>query len=362
MIDDDEVYWGDIPENADPALLPSAKPFIDALRTVFVGQRLLSFRELCGRVPGQGDARASGLLPVEPMAAALQQAFLAAVAAKERQTPAEVLVADYGLPALKSGPIELPIILEISDFAATAERIEQMLALRPAGIGYRLTGGRTAEAIGGNAEFLQRFVRELAERIDAMHDAQPDRPAIYLAMQGALGALAGDPRRQMGHILGNCAGLQSAAGALDLYLEEPIFVNDPIEQASLMRQLKDYCQRSTAFTKQPLFAIRRDAYVGDEWSVYSDIQAVDVLALNVSKQPLIDSLMSQMATVDRAIIKTIVSYSCDEDCSYRWTKTGSDMAIACSAGLLLSYDNGSDVQYRQARRYVSELSTWLSGR
>jgi methylaspartate ammonia-lyase len=352
VIDDHTVHWGDI------ALWDDTPPpgLSDDLESTFVGRPLNSFRELC---------TLQGVLPELPgrCAAGLQQALLLAVAAQASLTPAEVLAGEYGLPALKPSSITCPIFLEISDFAATAERIDQMLALRPAGIGYRLTGGRPAEAIGENAEYLQRFVRELAERI-ATAGGPNYRTAIYLGLNGALGVLAGDPRRQIGRVLGHCAGLQAAAGALDLYLEEPFWLEDHLAQAALLRQLKEYCRRSAAFEKQPLFVARVGAdgapADGEKPDVYGDVAAVDVLVLPAGEEQSIDELMRRVVTLGRAGVKVMLAYRAEPIYSPRRLEAAVDVALAGSAALLLSVDSGAARLPTVVNRHVAEAGAWVN--
>ena len=289
----------------------------------------------------------------------MQQALLAAVAATRQQTAAETLAEAYGFPAPQHAPLEVPLFLEISDFAATAERIDRMLALRPAAIGYRLTGGQVAEAIGLNAEYLQRFVRELAGRIATQADGEEGRPAIYLGLNGALGELVGDPRRQLGQILGHCAGLQSAVGGLDLHLEDPFVLDDPFAQPALFHQLKDYCRRSSAFDKQPFLVARAHGQDHAGVSAYGDIQAVDGLVFDVAAGWSIDRLMTQLAALRGVGIRAIISHSLLEFTLQRWPTTIADIAIAGAAELLLSYDHGPNRQLAAATGRIAEVTAWL---
>jgi methylaspartate ammonia-lyase len=126
---------------------------------------------------------------------AWQQAALAAAAQIQGRGVVELLADEYGLASPGHSTTNVRLFLEISDFAATAERVERMLALRPGGVGYRLTGGRVAESIGEGGQHLQRFVRDLGRRMDSVYGEGDSRPAIYLGLNGALGQLAGDPVR-----------------------------------------------------------------------------------------------------------------------------------------------------------------------
>lgn len=350
VVDDDIVYWGDVVAHGEDALSPDVLSLV--LEPALIGRPLTSFKALCAGLPRTGE----GQNEIESLTDGVQQALLSAVAAQARLTPAELLAKEYGLLGRKPGPIEPPLFLEISDFAATAGRIDEMLALRPAAIGYRLTGSQPAAALGDNAEYLQRFVRELAERITSTADPA-GRPAIYLGLNGALGVLVGDPRRQIGRVMGHCAGLQAAAGALDLYLEEPFLLNEQLAQAALLRQLKEYCGSSRAFEKQPQFAAR--VRLDDEaLAVYSDVQAADALAVDVGVGRPLDQIMSRLSDLSATGIRVNISCSRHDFSTIRWLTTIVEMAIASSAGLLLSIDPGNEGMWEAVSRQLLEASAW----
>lgn len=355
VVDDARVYWGEclFPAAADG---PPAGHVLDVIASTLVGHSLSNFRELCALLSAPDTA---ALERAETLIGAVQQALLAGVAATRQQTAAEALAEAYGFPAPPHAPLEVPIFLEISDFAATAERIDQMLALRPAAVGYRLTGGQVAEAIGPNAEYLQRFVRELAGRIATQADGQGGRPAIYLGLNGALGELVGDPRRQLGQILGHCAGLQSAVGGLDLYLEDPFVLDDPVAQPALFHQLKDYCRRSSAFDKQPFLVARAAGRDHDSVTAYGDIGAVEGLVFDLAAGWSIDRLMTQLAALRGAGVKAIISHSSLELLPPHWSTTIANMATVGATGLLLSHDHGADGQLAAVIRRIAEVSAWL---
>ncbi|CUS02204.2 protein of unknown function [Candidatus Promineifilum breve] len=355
VVDDARVYWGDchLPAATDG---PPAGRVLDVMASALVGQELSDFRELCASIPA---IDAATLEQSGAFIGAGQQALLAAVAATRQQTAAETLAEAYGFPAPQHAPIEVPLFLEISDFAATAERIDRMLALRPAAVGYRLTGGQVAEAIGPNAEYLQRFVRELAGRIATQADGEGGWPAIYLGLNGALGALVGDPRRQLGQVLGHCAGLQSAVGGLDLYLEDPFVLDDAIAQPALFHQLKDYCRRSSAFDKQPFLVARAPGHDHDSVSAYGDIGAVDGLVFDLAAGWSIDRLMTQLVALRGAGARAIISHSTLELVSHHWPATIADMAIAGATALLLSYDHSPNSQLATTTGRIAEVTAWL---
>lgn len=272
------VHWGDVtlPPGVDRATaVASALRLRERITPALCGQQPEGLGNLSGRVrPAAGEEGALG----QALLLAAQWAWLAAV----RATPEAVnhLQREYALPVDDAAPAApAACFLEISDHAATAEQIDRMLALRPAGIGYRLTGGQVAEAIGQNAEHLQRFVRELGRRAETLAPGESYRPSVYLGLNGALGQLAGDPVRHIGKVLGNVVGLQTAAGERQLILEEPFLLDDLLGQAANLHRLREFIRLTPDSLKRaaPTLLATRAPAAPDDVQVYSDTAAAHVL-------------------------------------------------------------------------------------
>lgn len=282
LTDDGAVHWGDVslPAGADrTAALKAALRLRERITPTLSGQRPEGLRDLSGRVRsavGEEDEMGRALL------VAAQEAWLEAACAT--RDAAGRLRREYAFPGGDAAATaQVACFLEISDHAATAERVDRMLALRPAGIGYRLTGGHVAEAIGQNAEHLQRFVRELGRRAETLAPGEGYRPSVYLGLNGALGQLAGDPVRHIGKVLGNVVGLQTAAGERQLILEEPFLLDDLLGQAANLHRLRDFIRRTPDSLKRAaptLLAVRAPGSP-DDAQVYSDTAAAHVLVADL---------------------------------------------------------------------------------
>jgi methylaspartate ammonia-lyase len=356
--DGGRVFWGDCLFLAEGVESPSTiRHWIDLSTQALRGQRVESFRDLCDRLrpclPSAGESHLA-----DAVRAALQQGLSAAVAEARHQTVAEALTAAYELSLQEQPPYEVPLFLEISDFAATAERIDQMLSLRPAGIGYRLTGGQVAAAIGENAQHLQRFVRELGRRAGSMDAGGDNRPIFYLGLNGAFGELAGDPVRNIGKVLGNCVGLQDAAGGRRLILEQPILLEDTIAQSSNLHRLKDALYRRWDSHKrgEPLRLVARGSHMSDhELALYVDTQAVHGLIFDFSTTTDVDGLMRRLVLLHNSGLDSYLSL--DPAASHRWAVTAADVALAGrAAGLALSFDAGNEHHYLACARRLAEAT------
>ena len=300
---DGAAYWGDVtlPEGVGQAeALVVAHHLRERLTPALSGQRPESLRDFSGR------AREAAIDDT-PLGEALKLAWQAAWLGAIRATPdaAARLRREYVFPT--DPPIAGPpaCFLEISDHAATAERIDGLLALRPAGLGYRLTGGRVAEAIGPNAEHLQRFVRELGRRATTLAPGASYRPAMYLALNGALGELAGDPVRHIGKVLGNVVGLQTAAGERRLILEEPFRLDDPLGQAANLHRLKEFIRRTPDSLKRaaPTLLVAPLSGVGHETQVYADTAAAHAVVYDLLSGD-IDPVLAEMSRAAAAGLAT----------------------------------------------------------
>lgn len=303
---DDRVWWGDVipPSGADAETTARAARLArDLITPSLVGQPLETFRVLWTQARHALEVRQSDSDGYEAAAAAdraWQHAFLDAAAAVQGLSVSECIRREYDLAAHEiAAPPSL--FLEIGDYAATAERIDRMLALRPTGLGYRLTGGRVAEAIGADAERLQRFVRELGQRA-GMLLGDGYRPAIYLGLNGALGRLAGDPIRHIGKVLANVVGLQSAAGERQLIIESPFLIGEAVEQAANLHRLKDFIRRtptSLRRTYPTLLVADGRALVAADLQLYIDVSAVHAFLLDPITNDL-DATLSAIAQIHAA--------------------------------------------------------------
>ncbi len=294
---DGAVYWGDVtlPAGVDRSTaLASALRLRERITPALSGQRPESLHDLSGQAQSALDTEGE---VGEALLVAAQAAWLEA--ARAAGDAVGRLRREYAFPdedALPAAP--LTCFLEISDHAATAERVDQMLALRPPGIGYRLTGGRVAEAIGENAEHLQRFVRELGRRAETLAPGERYRPSVYLGLNGALGQLAGDPVRHIGKVLGNVVGLQTAAGDRQLILEEPFLLDDILGQAANLHRLRDFIRRTPDSLKRaaPTLLAARAPASPDDTQVYRDTDAAHILVA-----PLPGDLDAALTGLSRAV-------------------------------------------------------------
>ena len=290
-----------------------------------------------------------------------------AVADTEGRLPAEILAQEYSLAGEQPLPTTLPLILAVDDYAATAERFERIIALRPDGIGYRLAGVRPAEAIGLNAELLQRFVRELLQRAKVA-GGEEYRPTLYLGLAGSLGQLAADPVRHIGKVLGHCVGLQEAVGDGRLILEEPCLLDAPTAQAANLHRLRDFLRRTPSSLKrsEPAWLAARGSKLSDEiFQQYIDTAPANGLTFDLPAESDIDRLMTRWAALRAggAVGYLALPPGNESGLTSRRIALAVDLALAAPAGgLILNFNNGDERIYHAIARQLAESRVWLAGR
>jgi len=361
LSDSGQVFWGDYLSDDAPAdRLITIERLADRCLSKVQGHPLSGFRALWRSVQPVFPPDHGRVPEADGVGAAIQQALLAAVSTAQQCTVADLLTNEYAQPNLDPAHADFPVLLEISDFAATAAGIEHMLALRPGGIGYRLTGGRAAEALGESGEYLQRFIAELAQRVNELEGDVGYQPTIYLGLNGALGQLAGDPVRHFDKALEICAGLQESAGSHRLVLEEPIHLDDPTARTANLIRLKE----SLRIEKQPQKQVEATQLVIDgstlgheELAFYAEVRAIQAMMFDLVSTGDIDRVMTHTTKLNAARVGSFIRI--DDRTTPRWVKTAIAVAEASrSAGLIVGINDGNDSVYRQIVRHRSETITY----
>ena len=276
MIDDSKIGWGsceyikvdDPPEFQSPFLIDEGIATTEASVVPFlVGQKLTSFRKLATRLESlretvtinipiplteggsQGISRRAiitGFLsssdpdtvpalvekttverPIHPtLRHGLSQALLSAVSMLRGVTAAEVIAEEFDLPfPSKAVPLQVPIrrgqSLVIHDQVST--------------LAYAVGGTDPEDSLGPNGERIQRFIRQLRERL--VKAGQHCQITIHLDARGNLGKLYGN---DLGKVLGALYGLEQAALPCLIRVQDPLIMDDLDAQIKAMGQLRDY--------------------------------------------------------------------------------------------------------------------------
>lgn len=151
-------------------------------------------------------------------------ALLGAAAAAQGMTAAELAAERFSLPLPPAAP-PLHQELDWGDPRPEPDGGTSSFGLTP-------PPGPVNKVLGGSGERLQALVRSTAESL-AQHGHQ-SAPTIHLSLNGSLGALFDG---NVGKMLGALYGLERAAGACRLRVEDPLPLEDLGDQLAKLAEL-----------------------------------------------------------------------------------------------------------------------------
>lgn len=183
----------------------------------------------------------------------LSQALLEATALASQRLKAEVICDEYQLPVI-AAPI--PLFGQSGDdrYAAVDKMIIKGVDALPHGL-----INNVEEKLGYQGEKLEAYIRWLAQRIKTLAHDPAYRPALHIDVYGTIGLIFDhQPQRVAAYI----AGLQQAAGDLELYIEGPVDAGEKAAQIEQMSQISAHLSQLGSPVK----------LVADEWcNTYQDI-------------------------------------------------------------------------------------------
>lgn len=331
-LDDGRVFWGDcLPVDGLDMASPTVRRLVDLCAQRLKGEPLVGFRHSCRQIHPVFPP--TGRMPLaDSVRGALEQGILAAVAWTLRLAELEVLEREYELEGNEWGNLQPQIIVETNDFDATPEGIGRIMAIRPHGIGYRLTSDLVAESIGAEAEYLLTFVGEL---VQLSRQTLEFNPIIYLGLNGALGRLTEDPVREIGKILSICRKLEDVAGECQLMLEDVFILSDSAAQADNYHRLKKLLMRAPrpqSAKKAQLVATART--IGAEGiPLYLDAQSVDSIIFEPLRTASIDETMISHSYIGSTGIGHGISFASRPGgyAIWSWLNTVSTLSVATSS-------------------------------
>lgn len=185
----------------------------------------------------------------------LTQALLDAAALASRRLKAEVLCAEYGLPVVAKA---IPLFGQSGDdrYAAADKMILKGIDVLPHGL-----INNVPDKLGYRGEKLEEYIRWLVKRVEKLGGGECYRPDLHIDVCGTIGSIFDhDAVKVAGYI----AGLEQAAGPLNLYIE------GPVDAGSRERQIEEMGKITTELARigSPV------KLVADEWcNTYEDIVA-----------------------------------------------------------------------------------------
>lgn len=249
------------------------------------------------------------------------QALLRAVAMSRRQTMAEVIAEEWGLPAP-----EAPVPIHAQCGGDRYHGADKMIARRLASLPHALVDD-IDEQLGPNGGRLIQYARWLRARVEAL--GGPDyRPTIHLDVHGALGKIYNNV---LGKVLGDLYALELAVDPLPLRVESPVIMDTLPAQLEALRSLRDYIR----------IRKMRVQIVADEWAnTLEDIRqfiatrAADMIQIKMPDMGGIHHTVEAVLACKAAGIGAFLGGSCVEtDLSAR---TAVHVALATQPAMMLA--------------------------
>ena len=183
----------------------------------------------------------------------LTQALLDAAALARNVTKAEVILDEYGLP-LVAEPV--PLFGQSGDdrYAAVDKMLLKGVDALPHGL-----INNVPDKLGHKGEKLEEYIRWLVARVEKLRTRPDYKPSLHIDVYGTIGLIFDQDAARVADYV---AGLEKAAGPLDLYIEGPV---DAGGKEAQIEEL-DKITRRLAQLGSPV------KLVADEWcNTYEDI-------------------------------------------------------------------------------------------
>lgn len=143
----------------------------------------------------------------------LTQALLDAAALARNVTKAEVILDEYGLP-LVAEPV--PLFGQSGDdrYAAVDKMLLKGVDALPHGL-----INNVPDKLGHKGEKLEEYIRWLVARVEKLRTRPDYKPSLHIDVYGTIGLIFDQDAARVADYV---AGLEKAAGPLDLYIEGPV--------------------------------------------------------------------------------------------------------------------------------------------
>ena len=143
----------------------------------------------------------------------LTQALLDATALSRRITKAEVILDEYHLPLIAE---PVPLFGQSGDDRYSA--VDKMLLKGVDALPHGLINN-VPDKLGYKGEKLEEYIRWLVARVEKLRTSPDYRPCLHIDVYGTIGLIFDQDANRVADYI---AGLEKAAGPLDLYIEGPV--------------------------------------------------------------------------------------------------------------------------------------------
>ena len=184
----------------------------------------------------------------------LTQALLDATANAHQITKAEVILQEYQLP-LVAKPI--PLFGQSGDdrYAAVDKMLLKGVDVLPHGL-----INNVPEKLGLKGEKLEAYIKWLVARVEKLRTSPDYRPVLHIDVYGTIGLIFDQDAKRVADYI---AGLEKAAGSLELYIEGPVDAGNKNAQIEELSKITRHLSTLGSNVK----------LVADEWcNTFTDIK------------------------------------------------------------------------------------------
>ena len=278
----------------------------------------------------------------------VSQALLDATALAHQITKAEVILNEYKLP-LVTDPI--PLFGQSGDdrYAAVDKMLLKGVDVLPHGL-----INNVPEKLGYKGEKLEEYIRWLVARVEKLRTSTDYLPCLHIDVYGTIGLIFDQDAKRVADYI---AGLQEAAGPLELYIEGPVDAGSKDAQIEELTKITRHLKALGSPVK----------LVADEWcNTYEDIvdfTAAESCHMVQIKTPDLGSIHNIVDAVLHCNQNNMEAYqggTCNEtDVSAR---TCVHLALAARPMRMLikpgmGFDEGMNLVYNEMHRTLALLKT-----
>jgi methylaspartate ammonia-lyase len=276
------------------------------------------------------------------------QALLDATALARQITKAEVILDEYQLP-LVAEPI--PLFGQSGDdrYSAVDKMLLKGVDVLPHGL-----INNVPEKLGYQGEKLEEYIRWLVARVEKLRTTPEYRPCLHIDVYGTIGLIFDQDANRVADYI---AGLEKAAGPLDLYIEGPVDAGSKDAQIEELGKITRRLQQLGSPVK----------LVADEWcNTYEDIvdfttaQSCHMVQIKTPDLGGIHNIVEAVLHCNRNDMEAYQGGTCNEtDVSAR---TCVHLALAARPMRMLvkpgmGFDEGMNIVYNEMHRTLALLKS-----
>ena len=276
----------------------------------------------------------------------LTQALLDATALSRNITKAEVILDEYQLPLIAEA---VPLFGQSGDdrYAAVDKMLLKGVDALPHGL-----INNVPDKLGYKGEKLEEYIRWLVARVEKLRTRPDYKPSLHIDVYGTIGLIFDQDANRVADYI---AGLEKAAGPLDLYIEDPV---DAGSKDAQIEELGNITRR----LKQLGSPIK---LVADEWcNTYEDVvdftdaQCCHMAQIKTPDLGGIHNIVESVLYCNRNNMEAYQGGTCNEtDVSAR---TCVHLALAARPMRMLvkpgmGFDEGMNIVYNEMHRTLALL-------